>query len=182
MLPDRFTLTGGGSVRIRRIRPDDKDRLQHGLQRLSVDTIRRRFLAAKPRFSSAELRYLTEVDHHSHIALVAVDDAGDLVAVGRAVRFHDRPDTMEMAVVVGDELQGQGLGRELAMRLSDLAQEEGVRYFAATMFGENLVARRLVRSVARRFEEQPPSGGLREVLAELVPRVERRAVAAPVAV
>ncbi len=167
MLPERFLLPNGESVRIRPIRPDDKARLEDGLRRLSVDTIQRRFLAAKPAFSAAELRYLTEIDHHSHIALVATDDDGDLVAVARAVRTA--PETMEMAVVVGDPLQGQGLGRELAARLSDLAQEHGIRYFEATMAGENLVARRLIRSVARRFKERPPSNGLREMVAELAP-------------
>ena len=181
MISDRFTLADGGSVLIRPIRPDDKARLEEGLRRLSVQTVRRRFLAAKPAFSQAELRYLTEVDHHSHIALVAIDEDGDLVAVARAVRVA--PDTMEMAVVVGDHLQGQGLGRELAARLSDLAQEQGIRYFAATMAGENLVARRLVQSVARRFEERPPSGGLREVRAELAPHEwhTHAGVGAPVA-
>ena len=172
MLPERFPLPNGGSVLIRPIRPDDKARLEDGLRRLSVETIRRRFLAAKPAFSAAELRYLTEIDHHSHIALVATDEDGDLVAVARAVRT--KPDTMEMAVVVGDPLQGQALGRELAARLSDLAQEQGIRYFAATMAGENLVARRLIRSVARRFEERPPSNGLREMVAELAPHAWHR--------
>ena len=35
------------------------------------ETIHRRFLGAKPRFSARELRYLTEVDGVDHIALVA---------------------------------------------------------------------------------------------------------------
>ena len=36
--------------------PDDKAELQNGLKRLSVETIHKRFLAAKPRFSSSELQ------------------------------------------------------------------------------------------------------------------------------
>ena len=162
-----FTLTDGGTVTIRPIRPDDKDRLREGLRRLSEDTIRRRFLSAKPRFTSAELRYLPQVDGHDHIALVAVDAAGDLVGVARCVRFADRPDTAEMAIVVGDELQGRGLGRELAHRLADRALSHGIRYFAATMLGENLAARRIVRTIARRFEQDRASGPLREIVAEL---------------
>ena len=170
-----FTLTGGDTVVIRPIRPDDKARLQAGLRRLSEDTIRRRFLSAKPRFTSAELRYLTEVDGHDHIALVAVDGQGDLVGVARTVRLPDRPHTAEMAIVVGDHLQGQGLGRELAQRIADAALAQGIRYFAATMLGENLPARRLVRAIARRFEQDRANGPLHEVVAELaVPTIGPR--------
>ena len=166
-MPSSFTLTDGRTVWVRPIQPDDKARVQDGLRRLSEQAIRRRFLSAKPRFTAAELRYLTEVDGHDHIALVAVDGAGDLVGVARCVRFPDRPDTAEMAIVVGDELQGKGLGRELAHRLADAALAHGVRYFAATLLGENLAARRLIRTMSRRFAEDRMSGSVHEIVAEL---------------
>ena len=97
---------------IRPIEPGDKELLVNGLRQLSEESIRKRFLAAKPRFTTAELRYLTEVDGVNHIALVAVleDDPDQLVAVARCVRLPDRPGTAEMAIVVGDPWQGQGLG------------------------------------------------------------------------
>ncbi len=167
MPADRVDLPSGSSVWIRPIRPDDKEGLRVGLGRLSRGTIYRRFLAAKPRFTSAELRYLTEVDGRDHIALVAVDADGDLVAVARCVRFPDRPDTAEMAVVVGDGLQGQGLGRALAHRLADAALAAGIRFFAATMLGENEPARRIVQTISARFAEDRPAGVLREIVAEL---------------
>ena len=154
---------------IRPIRPDDKDRLAVALSRLSEETIRRRFLAAKPRLSAAELRYLTEVDGRDHIALVAVleDDPGTLVAVARCVRFADAPETAEMAIVVGDAYQGMGLGRALALALADAAREAGIERFAATMLGDNRPAQRLMRTIARRLEDHPVGAGLREVTVEL---------------
>src|ERR687896_808434 len=162
-------MRGGPRVLIRPIEPGDKAKLAAGLRRLSGETIRRRFLAAKPRFTSGELRYLTEVDGVNHIALVAVleDDPDQLVAVARCVRLPDRPATAEMAIVVGDPWQGQGLGRELAQRLADAARAAGIRRFAATMLGDNEAARRLMRTFSRRLEEGRVSGGLREVLVEL---------------
>ncbi len=149
--------------------PGDKDRLVNGLRQLSLESIRRRFLAAKPSFSRSELRYLTEVDGVNHIALVAVleDDPEQLVAVARCVRLPDRPDTAEMAIVVGDPWQGQGLGRELARRLADAALTVGIRRFAATMLGDNEAARRLMLTFARRLEAGRISAGLREVVVEL---------------
>ena len=154
---------------VRPIEPGDKDRLVNGLRQLSLESIRKRFLAAKPSFSRSELRYLTEVDGVNHIALVAVleDDPEQLVAVARCVRLPDRPGTAEMAIVVGDPWQGQGLGRELARRLADAALAVGIRRFAATMLGDNEAARRLMRTFARRLEAGRISAGLREVVVEL---------------
>ena len=151
---------------IRPIEPGDKERLVDGLRQLSEETIRKRFLAAKPRFTQAELRYLTEVDGVNHIALVATQ--GDqLVAVARCVRLPDRPDTAEMAIVVGDPWQRQGLGTALTHALADAAVAAGIRRFAATMLGDNEAARRLMRTFSRRLEESRVSGGLREMTVEL---------------
>ena len=154
---------------IRQIEPGDKERLVNGLRQLSEDTIRRRFLAAKPRFTKSELRYLTEVDGRNHIALVAVleDDPDQLVAVARCVRLPDRPGTAEMAIVVGDPWQRQGLGTALTHALADAAVAVGIRRFAATMLGDNEVARRLMGTFARRLDESRVWGGLREVEMEL---------------
>src|ERR1044071_80326 len=165
----RYQLPSGPRVLIRPIEPGDKEKLVTGLRRLSEASIRKRFLAAKPRFSSAELRYLTEVDGFNHIALVAVleDDPNTLVAVARCVRLPDRPGTAEMAIVVGDPWQSQGLGRALANAPADAARAVGIRRFAATLLGDNEAARRLMRTFASRLEEGYLSGGVREVLVEL---------------
>jgi GNAT superfamily N-acetyltransferase len=165
----RHDLPDGTRLRIRPIAPGDKDKLVTGLRRLSDESIRKRFLAGKPRFSSSELRYLTEVDGVNHIALVAVleDDPNTLVAVARCVRLPDRPATAEMAIVVGDPWQSQGLGRALATALADAARAAGIRRFAATMLGDNEAARRLMRTFAARLEEGHIYGGVREVLVEL---------------
>jgi RimJ/RimL family protein N-acetyltransferase len=164
-----YDLPNGARVFIRPIAPGDKDKLARGLRQLSEESIRKRFLAAKPRFTGAELRYLTEVDGVNHIALVAVleDDPDQLVAVARCVRLPDRPATAEMAIVVGDPWQNQGLGRALATALADAAVAVGIRRFAATVLGDNEAARRLMRTFARRLEEGAVSGGVREVLVEL---------------
>jgi RimJ/RimL family protein N-acetyltransferase len=164
----RFQLNGGVCVEIRHIEPGDKARLEDGLHRLSRETIRRRFLAAKPSFSAAELRYLTEVDGVRHVALVAVltEDPETLVAVARYVALPDEPDTAELAVVVADPLQGQGLGRRLTELLADEARERGIRRFAATVLSDNLAARRLMGTFARRLD-LPGTGGVRDYVVDL---------------
>jgi RimJ/RimL family protein N-acetyltransferase len=155
-------------ILFRHIRPDDKGRLAAGLARLSPESRQKRFLMPKPRFSSSELRYLTEIDGFDHVAIVAVsaEDPDVFYGVARFVRLREDPSTAEAAIVVGDGLQGKGLGRELGRRLADEARERGVERFTASMLSDNKAAQALFRSISERLTEHTASG-LREVTAEL---------------
>ncbi|HEX8204758.1 MAG TPA: GNAT family N-acetyltransferase, partial [Solirubrobacteraceae bacterium] len=89
-----------------------------------------------------------------------------IVGVGRFVRLSDLPDTAEVAIVVGDEHQGQGLGRELGRRLADEARARSVRRFTATLLGDNVAAHRLFHAISDRLEGRV-EGGTRVVTAEI---------------
>ena len=159
-----LTLLDGTTVCVRPIAPEDKGLLSAGLRALSPETAHRRFLSPKLSFSPAELRYLTEVAGHDHIAYVAITGT-TLVAVGRVVRTT--PDTADMAIVVGDPWQGLGLGRRLARLLADAAAAEGVTRIAGTMLADNRQALRLMRGVGAGFEHDDISHGVREVVTRL---------------
>jgi RimJ/RimL family protein N-acetyltransferase len=161
-------LRDGTSVGLRPIRPSDAALLSAGLARLSPESARRRFLTPKPRLSGAELRYLTEVDQVDHVALVAVpaDDPAALVGVGRWVRDREHPDAAEVAVVVCDDRQGQGLGTVLGLALADAARARGVTRFTATMLPENVPARRLFARISEHLDTAV-RGGLYELTAAL---------------
>jgi RimJ/RimL family protein N-acetyltransferase len=163
------TLPDGTRILLRPIQAADKDRLSDALGRLSQETIRRRFLAAKPRFTAHELRYLTEVDGDRHLALAAflADDPETIVGVARCVRFLDTPDTAEFAIVVGDPFQGRGLGTLLARELATAARAAGIRRFAGTMLGDNEAARRVMATISSHLELNRIEGGLREVIVDL---------------
>jgi RimJ/RimL family protein N-acetyltransferase len=174
------TLPDGTQILIRPIQASDKERLSVALGRLSRETIQRRFLAAKPKLSSSELRYLTEVDGHDHIALVAVLAAApdSIAAVARCVRMplprpeassplRSAPDTAEFAIVVGDPLQGRGLGSLLARELATAARSSGIRRFSATMAGENVAVRRLIAHFTDTLEHEHVDHGVREVVVKL---------------
>jgi RimJ/RimL family protein N-acetyltransferase len=154
----------------RHIGPDDKGRLADGLARLSPESRHRRFLTPKPRFSSSELRYLTEIDGIDHVAIVAVsaEDPEVFYGVARFVRLREDPDTAEAAIVVCDPLQGQGqgLGRELSRRLAAEARSHAIKRFTATMLGENEAARALLHSISARLEQRFDHG-FREIVADL---------------
>lgn len=162
-------LSDGRRFVIRPIRPDDKQLLADGIARLSPETIYRRFLTPKPHLSAAELRYLTEVDGSDHVAFVALpaDDPSWIAGVARYVRLPEDPETAEAAIVVGDSLQGQGLGRALALKLADEAALHGVRRFTATILSDNVPAQRLMATLDQRLERGPLAGPAREFSASL---------------
>ena len=162
-------LSDGTRVLIRAIRPGDKDMLAKGLELLSEESRRRRFLGAKPRLTAAELRYLTEVDGDSHFALVAVrpENFAQIVAVARYVRLPETPTTAEAAIVVGDPWQRKGLGRRLAVMLADAAREHGIERFSATIASDNPGGLALMQTLSERLEQGGQSGGVRSVVAEL---------------
>jgi acetyltransferase len=137
--------------------------------RLSADSVRRRFLIPKPRLSSAELRFLTHVDQHHHLALAAVaaDDPARLLAVARCVRLEPGGDVADFAIVVLDEHQGQGLGTVLARALADAAHAAGIRRFSATTLAENVAAVRLMRTFAARLHDRGIRAGVRELTLDL---------------
>jgi acetyltransferase len=147
-------------VTIRPIRADDGERLTASHARLSAESRYRRFLAAKPELSVADVHYLVDVDGIDHIALVAArpsPEGEQIVAVARCVRIPGRPDTAEFAIVVADELQRQRVGTRLLARLAELAIAHGITRFRATMLSENLAVQRLltalaVGAVSRRYQ------------------------------
>lgn len=152
----RHVLRDGTAVVVRPIAAGDKEALQLGLHRLSAETVQRRFLAPKPRFTRAELRYLTEVDGHDHAALVAelVDEPGTLVAVARYVRLTEEPQAAEAAIVVADFLQRAGLGTVLAQALAAIGARHGIERFTAVMLGQNVAARRLLDRLSAALERE----------------------------
>jgi RimJ/RimL family protein N-acetyltransferase len=143
------TLRDGSEVLIRQVQPADAPLLADGFTRLSDASRRLRFLARKDQLSAAELRYLTDVDHHDHEALGALDQAdGRGVGVARYVRDTDDPHAAEIAVTIVDDWQGRGLGTELLTRLSARARSEGICRFTALVADDNMAMAGLLRKMS----------------------------------
>lgn len=144
----RVVLRDGSPVLIRQIQPADAALMADGFARLSAESRRLRFLAYKSELSPAELRYFTEVDHHDHEALAAVDETdGRGLGVARFIRRADHPDTAEVAVTVVDDWQNRGLGTELLLKLTDRARQEGIRQFSALVAADNETVLNLLQDI-----------------------------------
>jgi len=121
-----IALRDGSQVRIRQGHHTDRELLLRGFERLSAESRYRRFLAPMKELTESTVRYLTEIDHHDHEAMIALDEqTGEGIGVARYVRDPDHRDVAEVAVTVIDDWQGRGLGTLLLEVISARAREEG---------------------------------------------------------
>lgn len=146
------TMRDGSVVVIRPIEPDDGDRLLELWSDMSELSRRRRFLSpASARATDEDLRYLVEVDHRRHEALLALDGDGCGIGVARYVRAPRDRESAEVAIVVADAWQRRGLATELLDRLTERARENGIERYTAIVSEDNdVVLRGLDRAGAER--------------------------------
>jgi len=136
-------LRDGGSIHIRVIRPDDKQRLLALFELLSSRSVYFRFFQTKQRLTDEELRYFTELDFTRDVALVATLQEGQdehIIGVGRYFRITEdgKPTThAEVAFTVAEAHQGRGVGTLLLEHLATIARMQGIDTFEAYVLGEN---------------------------------------------
>jgi GNAT superfamily N-acetyltransferase len=155
-----ITASDGTQLYVRHVRPSDKEIISKAWLQLSALSQQRRFLAAKPVLTQSDLRYLTEIDGHDHVALIAVrlDQPKRVVAVARYVRLKDDPETAEVAVTVADPMHGKGVGRQLGVLLADEARGRGIKRFSASILSDNRPALRLMATMSDRLHSRSERG------------------------
>jgi RimJ/RimL family protein N-acetyltransferase len=150
-------LRDGSKVLIRQVQSTDAPLLADGFARLSPQSRRMRFLMTKKDLSRAELRYFTDVDHHDHEALAALNRAdGRGVGIARYVRLAEDPQAAEIAVTIVDGWQGRGLGTELLTRLAGRARSEGIHRFTALVADDNMAMAGLLRNMSASLVGRSP--------------------------
>jgi GNAT superfamily N-acetyltransferase len=130
---------------LRPILPADDTALIEFHDRCSEGTRYLRFAAAKPQLRPTEAQYLCGVDDHFRGALVIIepDDPATIHGVGRWERVG--PTEAELAFVIEDLYQGQGLGRKLIEATIERAREEGFTRLVTDVLPSNYRMRRLAR-------------------------------------
>jgi len=163
-----ITARDGTQLYVRHVKPGDRDMIAKAWLELSEESQRKRFLGPKPRLTGSDLRYLTEIDGHDHVALIALrlHEPNRLVAVARYVRLRDDPETAEVAVTVADSMQAQGIGSKLGILLADEARGRGVKRFSASMLSDNTPAWRLLNTLGNRLETHTDHG-VRDLVTDL---------------
>ena len=157
-------LPGGRRVRLRPIRPDDAPRLVELYERLSQQSAYQRFFTVMQRLPPDWAQFLAAVDHQRRFALVAEEAAAREPTLVGVARYEPLPDneTVELAVVVQDSWQGQGLGTLLLRELLHAAELNGLHRFRAYVLADN---RRMLHLLRRHTDvhEQRRDGSVIEL-------------------
>jgi RimJ/RimL family protein N-acetyltransferase len=148
------TTRAGHTVHVRHLTPADDDLLVELYHRLSPETRRLRFLIdpgdVPDEMMWREAHRLSDLNPLLAAALIgtlAEDDGREhAVAVCRLARDAEDPSTAEMAIVIRDDMQCQGLGTAMLDLLIQLAMVAGVQRIRAVSLAENVAVHRLVQA------------------------------------
>ena len=141
----REHLRDGRPIEIRALHPDDEADMLAAIDRIGADSLRRRFFVTKRGFSDSEKAFFMKIDFVNHVALVAhIDEDGRPAVVGGARYVVVKPGQAEVAFMVVDAYQGQGIGGILTRHLLGLARAAGLKELAAEVLPENAAMRKVL--------------------------------------
>jgi RimJ/RimL family protein N-acetyltransferase len=133
------TLRDGRQFRVRALKPDDRAGLLAAVSQSSAQSLYRRFFSPKRNLTEDEIAYFMDVDFVDHVALVAEleeDGRGVIIGGGRYVLVE--PGKAEVAFVVVDRYQGQGVGKALMHHLAAIARHLGLKELTAEVLADNM--------------------------------------------
>jgi acetyltransferase len=150
-----WTTTGGVPIVIRPIRPDDEPLMVKFHGTLSEQSVYLRYFHMEKldsRVAHARLMQKCFIDYDREMALVAdwqnpSTSEHEILAAGRMTKVPNSCEA-EVAVLVSDYAQKQGLGTELVRRLIEVAREEKLERIIAVILPENYG----MMALARRFQ------------------------------
>jgi acetyltransferase len=148
----RWKMKGGSQVVIRPIRPEDEPLLAKFHETLSEESVYLRYFhmaQLSTRVAHERLLRKCFIDYDREMALVAeltdaVSGNVSLLAVARLTRLP-LSEEAELAVIVTDKYQHQGLGSELIQRLVKIARTEKIKRLVAEFHSENSAIHHLAR-------------------------------------
>jgi acetyltransferase len=135
----------GTPVTIRPIRPEDEPLMVKFHETLSDRSVYLRYfssLSLSRRVAHERLLRICFGDYDREMVLVAeqtdaVTGERHILGVGRMNRLHVQNEA-EVAALVSDQYQHQGLGHELLRRIIEVAREEKISQVSAEMLPDNL--------------------------------------------
>jgi acetyltransferase len=159
-----WTAKDGTPLVIRPIRPEDEPLIAKFHEKLSEQTVYRRYfehLHLSDRVRHERLTRICFNDYDREIALVAEHvgrGPGDreIVGVARLSKSHTANEA-EFAVLVTDEYQRRGIGTELLRRLAQVGRDEKLHRITGQILRDNYGMLRSSRKVG--FQIDSPQGG-----------------------
>jgi acetyltransferase len=164
-----WTLASGESLVVRPVRHDDGELEETFVRALSLESRYQRMLSGGTKVTPEWIDSMTHIDYHRHMAFAVTtvsDGVEQFVGVGRYV-VDAVKSSAEVALVVGDAWQGQGLGRRLLETLLEHAASAGIREALGTVLATNVAMLRLVRSMGFTVNPEPGDATVRRISRQL---------------
>jgi acetyltransferase len=166
-----WTMKDGTQVTIRPIRPEDETLMVKFHETLSDRSVYLRYfssLSLRRRVAHERLLRICFGDYDREMVLVAERIDPDMaerriVGVGRMTKFHAKNEA-EVAALVSDQYQNQGLGLELIRRVVEIARDEKVAVCSAEMLADNIAMQAVFRQLGFRFSNDEDMTSMRAVL------------------
>ncbi len=165
-----WAMKNGATVTLRPIRPEDEPIMVAFHETLSDRSVYLRYfysLSLSSRVAHDRLVRICFVDYDREMAIVAErrDAAGThrILGVGRLVKSHAKNEG-EVAVLVSDQCQHQGLGTELFRRVIQIARDEKLARVDAEILPDNLPMKKIARKLGFRMRTPNDPTSIRAVL------------------
>jgi len=135
----KFELENGKAVHMRPVRPTDEDMARDLFYNCSENTLYHRFFSKMSAMPHSKLRKFVNIDYVNDMALASVvqeDEHEMIVAVGR-YSVAKSSNAAEVAFIVRDDWQDQGIGIAMFNQLLKVARKRGVVKFTADVLHDN---------------------------------------------
>ncbi|MDX1813647.1 MAG: GNAT family N-acetyltransferase, partial [Candidatus Bathyarchaeia archaeon] len=144
----QWKLRKGQEVLLRPIKPEDEPMWLEMFQSFSEESIRYRFFQLlRDTPHEVRVRYCN-IDYDREIAIVAElnEEKRRILGVGR-LSIEPNGKSGELAFIIGDQWQGQGLGTKVVDYVLEIAKEMGVETVYAIMLPDNQRALNLTKKM-----------------------------------
>ena len=165
-----WVMKNGTEITLRPIRPEDEPMMAKFHETLSDRSVYLRYfysLSLSSRVAHDRLVRICFVDYDREMAIVAdCHDAGGhhrILGVGRLIKSHAK-NNGEVAVLVSDECQNQGLGTELFRRVIEVARDEKLARVDAEILPDNLAMKKIAKRLGFRVRTADDPTSIRAVL------------------
>jgi RimJ/RimL family protein N-acetyltransferase len=136
------TLKNGTKVRVRCVRPDDKERISEAFRKLETESIYKRFFQYKRTVTDEDLKAATEIDFENEVALmitIGEKENETIIGAGRYVAFDaaGAQRSAEVAFMVEEDYHGLGIAGITLKHLARIAKDKGIVQFHAEVLRGN---------------------------------------------
>jgi len=164
-------MKNGTEVTLRPIRPEDEPLMVKFHETLSDRSVYLRYfysLSLSSRVAHDRLVRICFVDYDREMAIVADwrdpnTDEHRILGVGRLVKSHAKNEG-EVAVLISDAYQNQGLGIELFRRVIQVARDEKLSRVDAEILPDNFAMKKIAKRLGFRVQVPDDPSAMRAVL------------------